>query len=82
MMRIAALIALVAILGAPIGAMAQTKKGTPPSSSGSSQYAPGQKQTDPGTAKDVAPGQKQTDPGTAKDYAPGQQDNPSANKKK
>ena len=82
MKRIAALSLTVVVLCAPIGAMAQTKKGTPPSSPGSSQYAPGQKQTDPGTAKDYAPGQKQTDPGTAKSCAPGQQDNPSANKKK
>jgi hypothetical protein len=81
MKRIAAFAVTVAILGAPISVMAQTKKGTPPSSPGSSEYAPGQKQTDPGTAKNYAPGQKQTDPGTAKNYAPGQKDNPSAGKK-
>jgi len=33
-------------------------------------------------AKDYAPGQKQTNPGTAKNYAPGQKDNPSTGKKK
>jgi len=50
------------------------KGGTP--DAGQSQFAPGQKQTDPGTAKPFAPGQKQTDPGTAKKFAPGQQDPP------
>jgi len=39
------------------------------------QYAPGQKQKEPGDAKKFAPGQKQKEPGQAKDFAPGQQQN-------
>jgi hypothetical protein len=53
--------------------MAQEKKKGGTSGTGQSQFAPGQKQTTPGTAKDFAPGQRQTDPGTAKKFAPGQQ---------
>ena len=43
------------------------------STKSSSDFAPGQKQTTPGTAKNFAPGQKQKSPGGAKDFAPGQQ---------
>ena len=43
------------------------------STKSSSDFAPGQKQTTPGTAKKFAPGQKQKSPGQAKDFAPGQQ---------
>jgi hypothetical protein len=43
------------------------------SNNSASQYAPGQKQKNPGDAKKYAPGQKQKEPGQAKDYAPGQQ---------
>jgi hypothetical protein len=42
----------------------------------SKQYAPGQRQKEPGQAKKYAPGQRQKEPGQAKEYAPGQQ-NPS-----
>jgi hypothetical protein len=45
------------------------------SNNSASQYAPGQKQKNPGDAKKYAPGQKQKEPGQAKDYAPGQQQN-------
>ena len=38
-------------------------------------FAPGQKQKEPGDAKKFAPGQKQKEPGDAKKFAPGQQQN-------
>jgi len=70
------LVSIAIILATPASSLAQDKKkgGTP--DAGQSQFAPGQKQTDPRTAKPFAPGQKQTDPGTAKKFAPGQQDPP------
>jgi hypothetical protein len=37
------------------------------------EYAPGQRQKEPGDAKKFAPGQKQKEPGQAKEFAPGQQ---------
>jgi hypothetical protein len=72
---------MVAVVLATAPALAQgTNKGKAPGP-GQSEYAPGQKQTTPGTAKDRAPGQRQSDPGTAKDYAPGQQKPPPAKTK-
>jgi hypothetical protein len=64
-------IAVTAAALLPVGAWAQsgTNKGKAPGP-GQSEYAPGQKQTTPGTAKDYAPGQQD---GTAKNSAPGQQ---------
>jgi hypothetical protein len=58
----------------PVGALAQStkNKGQAPGP-GQSEYAPGQKQTTPGTAKDYAPGQQD---GAAKNAAPGQQKSP------
>ena len=67
------LLGVAIILAMPTSTMAQTKKKGGTSDAGQSQFAPGHKQTDPGTAKQFAPGQKQTDPGTAKKFAPGQQ---------
>jgi hypothetical protein len=78
MKSISVIAASLLIASAPLGVMAQPKKDTPPASSGSSQFAPGQ-QDRSGSAKEFAPGQKQTDPGTAKNFAPGQQNNPSGN---
>jgi len=50
-------------------------------SSSSKQFAPGQRQTEPGDAKRFAPGQKQNSPGDAKDFAPGQQGSTTPKKK-
>jgi hypothetical protein len=73
MKQVTIVVSVALLLAAPTLGMAQEKKkgGTP--GTGQSQFAPGQKQTTPGTAKDFAPGQRQTDPGTAKKFAPGQQ---------
>ena len=70
---VSALLGIAIILAIPASTLAQDKKKGGTSGVGQSQFAPGQKQTDPGTAKQFAPGQKQTDPGTAKKFAPGQQ---------
>jgi hypothetical protein len=70
---VSALLGIAIMLATPASTLAQDKKKGGTSDAGQSQFAPGQKQTDPGTAKQFAPGQKQTDPGTAKKFAPGQQ---------
>jgi hypothetical protein len=68
-MRIALLTAAVLALAVP-PVLAQQQ----PDNS-AKQYAPGQRQKEPGDAKKFAPGQKQKEPGQAKKYAPGQQQN-------
>ena len=73
MNRLAILAVSLGLLAGTQAALAQDNKGGSPNS-GQSQFAPGQKQTEPGTAKDFAPGQKQNEPGTAKKFAPGQQE--------
>jgi hypothetical protein len=71
-MKAIIVVSVALLIAAPTLGMAQVKKGGTPGA-GQSQFAPGQKQTTPGTAKNFAPGQRQTDPGTAKKFAPGQQ---------
>jgi len=66
--------AVLAISARSLAAQQPSKNPPGQSSNSASQYAPGQKQKDPGDAKKYAPGQKQKEPGQAKDYAPGQQD--------
>ncbi len=58
-------ILLLGLMLGATGTFAATK------SKGASEFAPGHKQTMPGTAKRFAPGQRQTTPGTAKTFAPG-----------
>jgi hypothetical protein len=66
-------LAFIILAVLPTFALAQTKKSqTPPPGPGQSEWAPGQRATEPGGAKKYAPGQKATEPGTAKKYAPGQ----------
>ncbi len=63
-----ATIAAALLLGLTLnasGTLALTKN------KGASDFAPGQRQTTPGTAKNLAPGHRQTTPGTAKNFAPG-----------
>ena len=58
-----------------VGSMAYAETAPGKSDSpGASQNAPGQKQKNPGDAKDFAPGQKQKNPGDAKNFAPGQKE--------
>jgi hypothetical protein len=65
-MKVAILAATVlALSGSPLLAQ-QTKDSA-------KEYAPGQRQKEPGDAKKFAPGQRQNEPGQAKEYAPGQQ---------
>jgi hypothetical protein len=63
--------ALIVLLGASTISVAETKQAPPPGP-GQSEYAPGQRATQPGQAKKYAPGQKAKNPGEAKKYAPGQ----------
>jgi hypothetical protein len=73
MVLVLAAAALVGFAGAA-SAQSDTKPGT--TSKGASQYAPGQRATEPGGAKEYAPGQqkKQGSSRGASEYAPGQQD--------
>jgi hypothetical protein len=83
MKRILALAAAIAVFGFP--AIAQdTTKGKSGTAPGHNAGSPGQKQTDPGTAKNFAPGQKQEQPGGAKDISPGstQRDSPASTQRK
>jgi hypothetical protein len=74
-MKIVTSFALAALLAVPSLAMAQ-KSNTLPNQPGQSEFAPGQRQTTPGTAKNFAPGQRmhskdvKSQPG-ASEYAPG-----------
>jgi hypothetical protein len=67
---------VVALLGIPTIAMAQTGMRTPAPAPGQSEWAPGQRAKGPGVAKDFAPGQRmhkkdvKSQPG-ASEYAPG-----------
>lgn len=67
-----ALAAILVLLGTTTMSIAETKKQPPPQGPGQSEYAPGQKASEPGQAKKYAPGQKAKTPGEAKKYAPGQ----------
>jgi hypothetical protein len=72
-MKLATSLALAALLVVPATAMAQKSN---PNQPGQSEFAPGQRQTTPGTAKNFAPGQRmhtkdvKSQPG-ASEYAPG-----------
>jgi hypothetical protein len=73
-MKVLGLAAIVLAISVGSLAAQQPSKNSPGQSGNSaSQYAPGQKQKEPGDAKKLAPGQKQKEPGQAKEYAPGQQ---------
>jgi hypothetical protein len=67
---------VVALLGIPTVAMAQTGTRTPAPAPGQSEWAPGHRAKGPGVAKDYAPGQRmhrkdvKSQPG-ASEYAPG-----------
>ena len=67
---------IVALLGIPTVAMAQTGTRTPAPALGQSEWAPGHRAKGPGVAKDYAPGQRmhrkdvKSQPG-ASEYAPG-----------
>jgi len=73
MRKLFGVITAAAVLATPIVAVAQMKN-----QPGQSEYAPGQRQKEPGDAKKYAPGQqeqrhdKDKQPG-AKEYAPGRQ---------
>lgn len=79
-------VATAAIVGFATGASAQSDP-KPGTDKGASQYAPGQRSTEPGGAKEFAPGQQRkglddsTSPG-ASEYAPGQQDRTTTDGKK
>jgi type IV secretory pathway TrbL component len=72
-----AAIILAVSLGSSAAQQPSNKSGSQ-SGNSASQYAPGQKQKEPGDAKKFAPGQKQKEPGQAKEYAPGQQRDPNS----
>jgi len=61
------------IVAAALGFLLTPAAGEPKDNQSSKQYAPGQRQKEPGQAKKYAPGQKQKNPGDAKKFAPGQQ---------
>jgi hypothetical protein len=61
------------IVAAALGLLLTPAAGEPKGTQSSKQYAPGQRQKEPGQAKKYAPGQKQKNPGDAKKFAPGQQ---------
>jgi hypothetical protein len=67
-----ALAAIIVLLNATSISLAETKQQPPAQGPGQSEYAPGQKASEPGQAKKYAPGQKDKTPGEAKKYAPGQ----------
>jgi hypothetical protein len=67
-----ALAAILILLNATTISLAETKQQAPPQAPGQSEYAPGQRASEPGQAKKYAPGQKAKTPGEAKKYAPGQ----------
>jgi hypothetical protein len=61
------------IVAAALALLLTPAAGEPKGSQSSKQYAPGQRQKEPGQAKKFAPGQRQKNPGDAKKFAPGQQ---------